>query len=244
MPNIAGLAVVRNESDIIELFVRINLRAVDKVFVIDNKSTDNTVTIIKQLQEEGLPVILWHDSSLVFHQQRIITDAYRRIFAEYDFDWVFALDADEFILGERESVLKDLLNVPKGEYGLLEWRSFVPISERYYDHDSPLWELFRQRAKEPRIFHKVAIPASLSSLCSISMGNHRLEPVDRAFRVKGYVLETRLAHIPVRSSDQMVSKILVKDHKNSLKVSRKEAVSFHIDEYAKKNQGTRLCSGF
>ena len=50
----AGVSMVRNEADVIELWARYNLRALDSLHVIDHGSEDNTVVILQQLQAEGL----------------------------------------------------------------------------------------------------------------------------------------------------------------------------------------------
>jgi hypothetical protein len=44
------VSVVKDESDIIELFIRINSRVVDEFFIVDNNSADNTYKILEELR--------------------------------------------------------------------------------------------------------------------------------------------------------------------------------------------------
>ena len=53
---LVGLSMVRNESDVIETFVRHNLTLLDELHIIDHNSSDNTREILTLLKEEGLPL--------------------------------------------------------------------------------------------------------------------------------------------------------------------------------------------
>ena len=57
-PRCAGLAMVRNEADVIEWWIRYNLRVLDCLRVVDHQSLDNTVEILEALRDEGLPIVL------------------------------------------------------------------------------------------------------------------------------------------------------------------------------------------
>jgi hypothetical protein len=55
----AGIAMVRNEADIIECWARYNLRVLDCLHITDHHSQDNTVEILESLRSEGLPIYLY-----------------------------------------------------------------------------------------------------------------------------------------------------------------------------------------
>ena len=63
-----GIAMVRNEADIIEAFVRHNLTVLDALVVVDHGSLDGTGEILALLQREGLPLRVMRDASPGFFQ--------------------------------------------------------------------------------------------------------------------------------------------------------------------------------
>lgn len=48
--NNVGVSMVKNEEDIIEAFVRYNLRFLDHILVVDNGSSDSTLLILKKMR--------------------------------------------------------------------------------------------------------------------------------------------------------------------------------------------------
>ena len=50
---IESFTMVNNEAEIIESFIRYNYNFVDKMVIIDNGCTDNTMLIIEKLKNEG-----------------------------------------------------------------------------------------------------------------------------------------------------------------------------------------------
>lgn len=48
-----GISVVKNESDIIEVFIRHNLKHLNKLYIVEYNSQDNTAEIINKLKDDG-----------------------------------------------------------------------------------------------------------------------------------------------------------------------------------------------
>ncbi len=55
---VAAITMIKDECDIIELFVRINSRSVDHIFVIDHDSKDGTQEILLRLKAQGFPLTI------------------------------------------------------------------------------------------------------------------------------------------------------------------------------------------
>lgn len=70
---IVSITMIKNESDIIESFIRYNLNIFDEMLILDNGSTDDSVNIISKLQDENLPVILIKENDRFFDQNDILT---------------------------------------------------------------------------------------------------------------------------------------------------------------------------
>lgn len=232
MKKIASVSLVKDECDIIELFVRINLRFVDRMFIIDNRSSDSTATIIRRLQKEGCPVTLWHDESVDFQQDHTTTMAVHRVVDEYGPDWIIPLDADEFLMENGRGLRNELEELPEQHCGYVEWRTFVPNSGDYASFDNPLWQNFRQRTRETSPYSKVVIPAALAKKSSLSPGNHLLlDKNNQCF--PSVPLRTTLAHVPVRSSEQIVAKSIIGSIKHQITWNRLNGEGFHKEIMAK-----------
>ena len=74
-----GFSMVKNEEDIIENFIRWNMKFLDSLYIIDNNSTDGTVDIINHLISEGFNITLWVDDTLAHLQSEITTKSYHQI---------------------------------------------------------------------------------------------------------------------------------------------------------------------
>lgn len=100
-----GIAMVKNEADVIEAFVRHNLAFMDALAIVDNDSVDDTREILVQLQRRGLPIILLDDPVVGHFQAEIMTAVYRRMVPIFRPRFVFLLDADEFIVASSRKAL-------------------------------------------------------------------------------------------------------------------------------------------
>ena len=60
--------MVKNESDVIESFVRYNLNILDGMIILDNQSSDNTLEILNLLKKEGLNLYIIKDEDREFDQ--------------------------------------------------------------------------------------------------------------------------------------------------------------------------------
>src|ERR1700675_2044906 len=92
-----GVAMARNEADVIEAFVRHNLALLDGLTIVDHGSLDGTSEILGKLQDEGLPLRVKFDPILALRQLETMTRLAREALANDGADFVLALDADEFL---------------------------------------------------------------------------------------------------------------------------------------------------
>jgi len=83
-----GVAMARNEADVIEAFIRHNLTVLDGLAIVDHGSTDATPAILAALSAEGLPLQTEVNTALEFRQSEIVTQLARRILATTDADFI------------------------------------------------------------------------------------------------------------------------------------------------------------
>jgi hypothetical protein len=212
-----GAAMLRNEADIVEAFVRHNLTILDRLLVVDHGSVDGTSEILAALAREGLPLSVQRDERGPQFQSEIITQQCRVAF-ERGADFVFALDADEFVKARSTALLGDALRaVPPGLHAVAHWHTYVPdFAASVPAH--PLGLARRRLVLERHGLHKVIVarhfaaePASV-----VAGGNHLVLPYASDTAPAQPVRHARLsadivaiAHLPVRSGRQLADKVRI-----------------------------------
>lgn len=234
-----SISMVKDEADIIELFIRINSRVIDHFFIIDNGSTDQTLQILERLKREGIPMTVYIDKT-EYQQSAMTTKLLRTAAAQTQFDWAFILDADEFVNIERHKLEEDLATVPRTSTATLNWSHWIPRGDIYYNYSNPLWSAFDRKIEEKEIFPKVIIPYHMSKVCIVDTGNHHASinyrETHSSFdlqRVPEHLLSCgTLDHVPVRSSQQIIAKALCGSTTLSLKENRSPWEGYHWDNIA------------
>lgn len=206
---LVGVAIVRNEADVLEAFVRHNLHYLDRLVVIDHQSDDDTPTLLADLRAEGLPLTLRSLHEVAFDHAKAMGAAVRMAAGLYPADTVIALDADEFIRCRSPTDLRTALSdMPDDAPGYLRWQTYVPAPEPAPGPPHVLRRLTHRLAEEPGAQHKIAIPRPLLSRADwrIETGNHWLRRTDGQ-RIPGVeVPGVALAHLPLRSPGQVIRK--------------------------------------
>lgn len=225
---ISAIASVKNEEDAIELFVRHNLNFVDKIHLIDNVSGDNTVEIINRLIQEGLPVSLSISNHKVYVQGQVISREARNHLIDADF--IVPLDGDEFIMASSRPVFEtDISRVGHGSAGALKWKTFLPgISN---DLNFLRSAQVRRRHEYVESYKVVVRRSFFEEGGELSRGNH-LAFARGGSPLPMIDLETSLAHFPIRSSVQMVSKAILGTHAFMMCAERTPDQSAHWYEMA------------
>lgn len=212
---LTGVAMVRNEADIIEAFVRTNLVLLDALYIVVHRSTDGTSEILHALYREGLQIRLMDVSEEAFRQEHYTNVAARAAFRDERADFVFPLDADEFVRAQSRAALEaSLVELPPATLGAMPWINYVPTSQ---DRPSPnpLFRMERRIRMNPmeklRLdYAKVAVGRWFESLptARIQEGGHAVFDGPRqmpAVQCPGVTL----AHFPVRSGEHFAKKVVL-----------------------------------
>jgi len=205
--------MVRNEEDVIELFVRHNLHVVDEMIIVDHLSTDNTVGILDSLVAEGLPIQIVKETHPGFYQPKILTQEMRRAARELSADWVIPLDADEFLTSQTGDTRKLLEGLERSRVTAISWKTYVPRSQDLKEDSFLFDRICHRREPEASPHPKVIVPGKIAGKrgVELKMGNHGVRDYSR---LRNKTLEMvpmgdlRLAHFPVRSETQVKLKAL------------------------------------
>ena len=203
--------MVKNESDIIEPFVRHNLAFVDHIHVLVHASADSTGQILGRMIDEGLALSVEREGDFVFDKQAIFNAAMQRAIDRYAPEFVVPLDADEFISASDKAVFaEELARIPAGGGILVPWVSYVPTEEDDSAQINPLLRIRHLRSGAGREHAKCFFRAeALAAGAELADGQHVLRRADGSSPPQIRSAGVTLAHFPVRSAAQFATKTMV-----------------------------------
>ena len=209
-----GITMLRNEADIIETFVRHNLSILDGLSVVDHGSFDGTSEILAKLRAEGLPLRVVKDAHPAYRQSETMTALAREALSGAGADFVFALDADEFIkVQSRDALERALAQVPIGMHAAMHWLTYIP--DAFDDGGFGPGHLWWRLETERHTLLKVIVTRALLERPGdvIAMGNHVVlggtEQSGSRQQARLRRDSAALAHCPVRGRAQLEAKIIV-----------------------------------
>ena len=225
---IACICSTKNEGDIIEAFVRLNGRICNSFFFVDD-STDNTREILGLLATEGYEINFLTSSEGGYNQPRPTKACLSAVMRTANPDWVFLLDADEFIVApDKEKLLREMQDVPPNTFLVAEWKTYVPTRLGYFDSRSPLTECFGLRKDRGEVFKKVSLPGKIIDHVMTTAGNHTAQSLSETPVREQAAATYHLAHFPVRSSEQIIVKNLLATHNLRTRVDSLGGEGFHV----------------
>jgi len=196
---------MRDEEDVAASTVRhLFSEGIDGVIVADNRSTDSTRVVLKNLQSEYSPLLIIDDPVVGYYQSEKMTDLAkmaRGIESDPDL-WILPVDADEVWYSFERQTIKDAFSrIPAGVdvVGVQLWNHFVTGK----DVDNPFPFL--------RIVYRQPVPGQLDKVAfryregvRIAQGNHGVLLND--VWQPGAGVSVGIRHFPYRSFDHFVRK--------------------------------------
>ena len=208
--------MVRDEIDILPVFLEHHLRLFDRLTIIDHRSSDGTRELLQHVAESTdeppLEVLTYDDEA--YHQSELSTFVARRAF-ERGADWVLVLDADELLDVPSRRALERALDTPHPVVNF-SWTNIMPAHPPT-ETGGPLagrrdtlraeQEFVTLSAGTPREKGKVAIGRAHADRhpdFRLPIGNHQVVPNPFPGRPPR---AGRLLHLPARSVPQAMRKI-------------------------------------
>ncbi|MBP2637395.1 MAG: glycosyl transferase family 2 [Firmicutes bacterium] len=210
---IFSISMVKNEADIIESFVRYHAKIFDGLVILDNKSNDNTLAILKQLQQEGLPLFVLEDANGDYYQSKKMTKLLYDTMEKYSPDIVMPLDADEFLTSVGSINPREILQQLDAETIYhVKWRTYI---QKASDSSGELFvpkRLEYAREDSHETFSKIIVNTAhvKKGHLALEVGSHNYKSPNITESYRKILHEgMRLAHFPVRSVAQLKTKILI-----------------------------------
>jgi Glycosyl transferase family 2 len=210
---LCSVAMVANESDIIEAFARHTLAFTDHLHIGFHNSYDTTRDIVECLVDEGLSISHESIDSPAFRREWLGCELIRKAASRDRFDYILPLDADEFIATASRNVLEDELAAAPDEGALsVGWLNYVPTCDDDAVDPNPVTRIRHRLAPpHPRI-RKVFFRGDLMQRFDdvvLADGNHYLLSRDGREIAERRAERLHLAHYPVRSAGQLASKVVL-----------------------------------
>jgi len=232
---IVSFTMVKNEADIIEIFIRYTLKFVDHMFIAVNLPNDTTKEIIEELIREGLPITIWDDNEPSFEQNKKTTAAYHYIAKNYKFDAILFIDADEFVYGDINEIKN---NHRIGNVYQLDRLEYVYLRDVSFDQNV-LQEMTLRRQKYQSAKSMICHDSNNYNSYKIGNGSHFVyvngeQKIDQTLSLK-------LAHFPIRSIQQFINKSILNwlalmfntpsllDAKSTVGIHWREAYKYLVD---------------
>ncbi len=160
---LAVVAIIKNEEPYLKEWVLFHkLIGVDRFFIYDNGSTDNSLAVLKPFVEDGLvTVVPWGGFLTGFNTQRL---AYAHAVSNFGgvARWMIFFDIDEFVFSETHDDLHDAfdslpdcaaLKIPRFEFGTNGHKTKPGglVIENYTQRSSSMKTEYKSAARPDRI---------------------------------------------------------------------------------------------
>jgi hypothetical protein len=198
---IFSVTMIRNEIDIVESFLEYNSKYFDGMLLADMQSSDGTREAIDRASEKDDRIKCYNLPYLAKYQSEVV-----RVLAEIALqegaDWLFCLDADEFLKSPDRDHLEMTLRNFGSEVMHLPWINLIPTAYGSFN-DFDAGQKFHWTGRVSR-YVKVAFSAQYAMSnpdYTVTMGCHDIRPTLFGPH-EAQKLGIPLFHIPVRSAER------------------------------------------
>lgn len=201
----AVISMVRNEADVIETWLRHQFAMFDYVLVADHLSTDGTYEFLSAAAQSEPRLRVLRYKERAYDQHTVLNLLRSQTLVDWpDFDWLFVLDADEFLsYSTRDDFISAISTAQAHDVLAFQWRNFLPT-----DPGVITPQLHGRKAKGLSRYGKVALSRNIAADLDymIPKGAHKLKHKTLG-SINGYSMG-ELIHIPIRSTEQIWNKVL------------------------------------
>lgn len=206
---IVSVSMIKNEADIIELFVRNNLQYLSEMYIVDHQSNDRTVEILRSLKNEGFPIRIFSYNSYGLDQAAVFSTMLNKIKDSGVADYVMFTDSDELIYSPSKEAFQN-------EIAQMGETSMDILSNDYVvkDTDAGLYafphDKMRYMSAVPLPMGKCIVNLKLYTNESLSVDEGGHSYFVNGGRVSLPKLpRALLSHFRYRTHEQLISKIVL-----------------------------------
>lgn len=196
--------MVRNERDIIDVWIAHLLALFDRIVIIDHLSTDGTRERLHEIAALHPALEVRHHDDDAHIQAKLMSGILDEVSTNNDRGWVFFLDSDEFLMVESRAALDAVLRSHHRAVSVRSvWAQGYPSnSGQTVRPDTQVlgWH------HAPCVNSKIAVNLSYAKLVArIEYGNHHARYHRYSFL--RHIDALHILHLPIRSGEQIESKV-------------------------------------
>lgn len=234
-----SFTIVINEEDIIESFVRYHSKILDGMVIWDIGSADRTPYILDEMEKEGLPIYIFREKAGDTVDSERIPKLLQYTIDRFSPDFIFPLDSDEFLFSSKNlhprSVINSL-NISKVYY--LKSITYVPQrSDKAGEYFIPK-RIQHAYSEEFEEYFKVGLSKDmiLKHHLRLTIGSHDVLVMKKSEEIvlKENHQDLRITHFPIRSSEQIMSKVMIGWINNLSRSDRNPGEAFHWENFYNK----------
>ena len=200
------IALVKNEADIIETFAAHVVELFDVIVFVDHGSSDGTYEFLKRLKAARREIFVYQLAEPGYIQAQLMNHVIRTSKELKGLDWIFMLDADEFLpFASREEFAEALAKYNDAPLITMRWKNLIPAE--YWDYRVTFDRQFLVPSTgSPYV--KVAFQPNMirNSEFWVEQGNHSISNFEGGQPILGKPAFD-LFHLPVRSKNQLSLKL-------------------------------------
>jgi protein-L-isoaspartate O-methyltransferase len=181
-------AIAKNESAYLVEWISYHKFIVgfDEVLIYENDSTDDSNSLLQELQKLGLcQYITWNRKAGIPPQQTAYNHAIKT--QKNIYQWICFLDLDEFLVLKKYNSIHDCISHFQhfADSISLNWRGFGSSFHDFYSPE-PVMKRFTKCGEENLPFHKhMKSIVKIDSIQDINVHIHRLKPNCKYFHIDG-----------------------------------------------------------
>jgi glycosyltransferase involved in cell wall biosynthesis len=206
----AVFSMIKNEGDIIGDFLDQTLELFDFIYILDHESRDGTYEICQQIASKNDRVHLFRLDSSGYPQSQVTTWFTHEIFRRDNPEWLFLLDADEFLpFNSKKEFQTALGKLPQDKCIGMVWHNIIPDDLNEWKGLSATTFL---EATKQGPFPKVAVPRAVMDTIGerliVFQGNHGVG-IDENHPAEVRDAQFVMYHLPYRSLQQAEQKLFL-----------------------------------
>jgi hypothetical protein len=208
MLKIVIITMLKNEADILPLWLKYHLPYVDAIYMVDHNSNDGTSEYIDAIKIKSGKIIKCSYKNPAYFQSQILTSVARKVYHDVGDCWIIPLDIDEFIPHIENGDFRAFCNSLNLFFPVkMPWNNCVPL---YIGNafEKGHWDLLLKSPAQDwdhgkLIFHSKMVN---SENFILAQGAHAISCDNRSV-MWGYG-GWPILHLPIRSKIQFMLKIL------------------------------------